>query len=78
MIMMTMIMRTMIATTETKKTMKKKGCIKKNKTLVLHPVWVFEGPQGCVYLLSRCTMETPLFWRHMINIYTFISLYLYK
>ncbi len=30
---------------------------KKNKTLVIDPVWVFEGPQGRVYLLSRSTME---------------------
>jgi hypothetical protein len=39
MITMTITVRMMIAITETKKTMKKKkGCIKKNKTLVLHPV----------------------------------------
>ncbi len=49
MITMTITVRMMIAITETKKTMKKKGCIKKNKTLVLHPVWVLEGPQGRVY-----------------------------
>ena len=47
---------------------------KKNMTLVLQPVWVFEGPQGRVYLLSRFTLEAPLSRRHMINLYTFIPL----
>jgi hypothetical protein len=47
---------------------------KKNKTLVLLPVRVFEGPQGHVYLPGRCTMEAPLSQRHVINLYTFISI----